>query len=396
MVTVYYFVEYIRNKQFLFQPSEVTSLDKLALMLVVIHVLLQENLNKGGGVKVARKRIELLRGTVNNLILSSGRSDELLKKSQELDKLIVKSMKIKNYARNVLGNELRDEFEKVMEKLHYFESMYQSMRILDPIRKRILILSENEAFETDLKCYDYLGKEVACENCISIRAYEEGEAFFKMERDSDKISIVTAIPIALGNKRLVVELLRTTPACKPLESYGYNSRSTVFSVTEHMNQPAVKDKLTGLYNKCFARYRLPVDLLKSAVNNDPLTLVFMDLILSQCHKNPVSEVLWDRILRQFGKEIRKHIIGNGWASRYHKGKFIICIGKKDADDARIMAESIRKGTEQRRFITEKVGKNLCFGIWIHPVKTESEHGTFETIVDLAIKELNNNDLETVS
>lgn len=268
MVTVYYFVEYIRNKQFLFQPSEVTSLDKLALMLVLIHVLLQENLNKGGGVKVARKRIELLRGTVNNLILSSGRSDELLKKSQELDKLIVKSMKIKNYARNVLGNELNDEFEKVMEKLYHFESMYQSMRILDPVRKRVLILSENEAIETDLKCYDYLGKEVACENCVSIRAYKEGEAFFKMERDMDKVSIVTAIPIALGNKRLVVELLRTTPICKPLESYNYNSRSTVLSVTEHMNQPAVKDKLTGLYNKCFARYRLPVDLLKSAVNND--------------------------------------------------------------------------------------------------------------------------------
>lgn len=339
---------------------------------------------------MTKKRIELLRGTVNDLIHCSRSYDELLKKSQELDKLIVKSMKIKNFARSVLGDGLKGEFEKVIEKLCCFENSYQSMRVVDPVMKKALDLKENEVSETDLKCYNYWEKEDPCENCISIKAYNEGETYFKLEHDNDKNAIMTAVPIDLRDKRLVVELLKNnTSSCPTSETGSSKSWSRMFSITEHMNQAAVKDKLTGLFNETFVKDRLPVDLLKSAFNNDPLTLVFMRLNMTKDYDNPARNSARRSALQHLGQEMKRHLsTGNEWAARYGNGKFVMSFYNKVIDDARIIAERIRRSIEQEGLNAGQEGKNLSLTVWIHSINSESGYSTFELIMDLADKKLN--------
>ncbi len=51
----------------------------------------------------------------------------------------------------------------------------------------------------------------------------------------------------------------------------------MLTTIEHMNQTVVKDELTNLYNRRFIYEKLPHDLLKSSLRNEPLSIIFADL-----------------------------------------------------------------------------------------------------------------------
>jgi hypothetical protein len=83
--------------------------------------------------------MEVLRCILNSMITSDYFDDmELLKRSQEMDKLILQSVKESRFLRDVLGEKLMKEFDIIIDKLQLFEKMYERMRIVDPVRKKVL------------------------------------------------------------------------------------------------------------------------------------------------------------------------------------------------------------------------------------------------------------------
>ena len=56
--------------------------------------------------------------------------------------------------------------------------------------------------ELAFKCYDCWRKSKICDDCISIRAFNENGTLVKVDYTPNKIYIVTAIPIELSNRRI--------------------------------------------------------------------------------------------------------------------------------------------------------------------------------------------------
>lgn len=47
-----------------------------------------------------------------------------------------------------------------------------------------------------------------CQNCISMRAYNEDDIFYKMEYRNNQVFMITAVPIMLNGRRLIIELIK--------------------------------------------------------------------------------------------------------------------------------------------------------------------------------------------
>ena len=56
-------------------------------------------------------------------------------------------------------------------------------RIVDPLQKKVIEYKNNAAIDKDIHCFDFWGKNKVCDNCISIRAYNDNTTYVKIEVD---------------------------------------------------------------------------------------------------------------------------------------------------------------------------------------------------------------------
>lgn len=160
-------------------------------------------------VESSKDKIESLRELINTIIVSENYdADYLVEKSQELDILIVQALKEMNFTKKVFGDNSIDEFDTFLDEMKMLENKYHSIRIVDPVTKDVLQIKKGEIYTVDFRCYKFFEKQKVCKNCISIRACYNNEIILKVERFSDKVFLVTAIPILINGKSLAVELFK--------------------------------------------------------------------------------------------------------------------------------------------------------------------------------------------
>lgn len=85
-----------------------------------------------------------------------------------------------------MGTSLR--LENIIEKLEFLMNIYDAIRIVDPIRKKVYYVASNdkEYFEEENSCFEFWNQNKMCYNCISMRAYLEEETFLKIEYNGEK------------------------------------------------------------------------------------------------------------------------------------------------------------------------------------------------------------------
>ena len=104
-----------------------------------------------------------------------------------------------------------EDLDKLVKKVMSFDHMYQMLRIIDPLNKKVLFVRDknsNKLIGVRETCHDIWKKDEICKNCISMRAYNENDIFIKIDTTFDKIIMATAIPIKIKGSTLVVELLK--------------------------------------------------------------------------------------------------------------------------------------------------------------------------------------------
>ncbi len=290
---------------------------------------------------MTRKRLERTREVLHEMILSNDYDpEEILKKSQELDQLVLQALRESHFYKEVLEDKDSLEYGIILDRAAQFKDMYESMRMVDPYRKAVLDLKPVGLAVSDFKCYEFWERNTSCENCISIRAYNENEIFFKLEYNQVSTYIVTAIPIHLQGKRLVVELLKDVSSnIQPSRSSKDDSH--VLSAIDHMNQRWVKDERTDFYNSRFIRERLPVDLLKASMENRPLSILLLEM-------DPNKALPHDK-QRGFIHTIQRHIPKDEhWIAKYSEEALMICLTDTDRNSAKIIARNMREDYKPAR------------------------------------------------
>lgn len=132
-----------------------------------------------------------------------------------------------------------DILSEICKQLIMYKHLYDSIRLIDPIHKKV-IQCHNSIEDVSDTCYDLWGKSKFCENCISLKAYDEEDTTFKIECCSNHIVSVIAIPIILNDHKYIVELLKIISQTTIMQEQCANQKQ-MNRVVDEINKKLVNE-----------------------------------------------------------------------------------------------------------------------------------------------------------
>lgn len=228
---------------------------------------------------------------------------------------------------------------KLEKNMVFFKKMYDMVRLVDPIDKKVIEYRGCERQETSSVCYKYWKSGEICDNCISVRAHLFNKCFFKLEQSGDTIMMVTALPVENTEKPTVIELLKNATESMMISS---DNGETIQIVVKEINDMVVKDELTGLYNRRYVDERLPADIVRSTLSRTPLSVIFMDIDNLKEINDTYGHIFGDKTLTEVTNVLLQCIDKHtGWAARYGGDEFLVCVSDTSGGAAYQLAEKIR-------------------------------------------------------
>jgi diguanylate cyclase (GGDEF)-like protein len=197
----------------------------------------------------------------------------------------------------------------------------------------------------------------------------------------------------------ILHLNHTTPAQAQQKSTDrlYNEHKTqlVLAAAEHialaignlklretLRQQAIRDILTGLFNRRYMEESLARELRRAQREKKPVGVIMFDIDHFKNFNDLFGHDGGDALLRELGAFLKKRIRGGDIISRYGGEEFVYVLPGAVLEDARLRAEEMRQGVKE--LLVYHLGKPLgkitiSFGVAAFP-----EHGlTSEEILKSA-------------
>ncbi|SHJ15197.1 diguanylate cyclase (GGDEF) domain-containing protein [Clostridium amylolyticum] len=277
-------------------------------------------------------------------------------------------------------------FDTLEQKVVFFKTMYEVVRIVDPLMKRVIKYDDNGMVETKDICHDCWGENKICDNCISVRAFFQNDTLMKLEHTLDKVYMVTAIPIETDKRSVVLELLNDVTKSMLLQNDNYSDIKELKKVINNLNSLIVKDSITNLFNKRYINERLPVDIIKAVLEQSPLSIIMLDIDEFKHINDTYGHLIGDEAIKLLGKILEKSIIYNKyWAARYGGDEFIIALNNIGHEEAYDFAEKLRKDIETTIIEINQIKLNITASFGMYTMYKEEL--TTNELIDLADKNL---------
>jgi diguanylate cyclase (GGDEF)-like protein len=277
-----------------------------------------------------------------------------------------------------------DYIEKIVKSIEPFQKMYNVIRLVDPKVNKVLYLKGNEPVEMESKCFEFWNKNEHCQNCVSIRAHLEKDTFVKIEYIKDNIYMITALPVNIGGREVVVELLKNVTSSIIIEDENFRSTPEVYTMIEAINAFALKDNLTNAYNRRYINETLTLDLISATLTEKPLCLIMADIDRFKEINDKYGHVAGDNVIKSFADILIDSISGHeGWVGRFGGEEFLCCLTNSTLEDAVQIAEKIRKRVEETTFYAgeNKMSITASFGVYCAKPKVDTQASNLLDLVD---------------
>ena len=255
--------------------------------------------------------------------------------------------------------------DEIKDKLDFFHKMYDAVRLIDPLHKIVMDYRNSSMVPTNEICYHYWGNNKICDNCISIRSYNEDRSLVKMEKHIDAVLLVTAIPITDVGQPAVLELFKNVTDTMFIGEGDYNKGEMLTEYVKEITNAIVKDPLTSLFNRRYIDERLPADIVESTLAHKPLSVCFIDLDNFKAINDFYGHEAGDLAIKTVGEIILRNLgYENAWTARYGGDEFLICLNGIKEEEAQLIMEQIQKDAENIPIGTENKSMklSLSFGI----------------------------------
>lgn len=224
--------------------------------------------------------------------------------------------------------------EKLENNLAFFRKMYDVVRLVDPLHKVVVEYKGCDREKTDETCFEYWKSGNICSNCISVRCHFENKCFMKLEQSDAAIMMVTALPIENADKPTVIELLKNATDTMLIGSGVYTDGHMMKNIVAEINALAVKDELTGLFNRRYIHERLAADVVKAALEERPLSVIFLDIDNLKLLNDALGHRFGDEVLVNVANVLMSCADGNSdWVARYGGDEFLICLNNTPEESA---------------------------------------------------------------
>lgn len=276
--------------------------------------------------------------------------------------------------------------KNIKESLSVIKNLYDVLRIVDPKGKKTLYVEGENEVSKDENCYEFWRSGKCCENCISMRAYNEEDTFFKVEYNKEKVFLITAAPVIVDSKKYVVEIL------KNITEKGFFSEDREKSITKFkniirdINELAIIDELTGIYNRRYINERMPVDVSNNILENKPISIIMADIDFFKNINDTYGHSIGDKIIKDVANILKENIRrSSDWVARYGGEEFFIVLNDTTGQGAYTVAEKIRKIIEEKEFTYNSLKIKLTLSFGVHTI--DKEKSGIENFIEEADKSL---------
>lgn len=262
----------------------------------------------------------------------------------------------------------------IKDRLSIFKSFYDAIRVVDPIKKKVISdhidenCNHNLVIKDDfsmVNCHNIWKKNSRCGNCVAKKAYLENDTFVKLEYSVEKIFLVIASPVEIEGKRYVVELLKDIT--ENGEIVDRCEEATYLDIKmSNIGETIVKDYLTGVYNRRYINNRLLKEIERNLNRDMPTTIIMADIDWFKNINDTYGHLIGDKILKDFAGVLNENIrISSDWIGRYGGEEFLIVLNDTDKKNGVLIAEKLRKIVENKKFIYDniKISLTASFGVF---------------------------------
>lgn len=274
-----------------------------------------------------------------------------------------------------------DELQKILDSLKIIEKLYEKVRLVDPIKNEVLCYRNHAVIHLNTKCFDLWDKNEACSNCICKRALDENQTFVKLEYFLTEIYMVMAVPIELGGRFVVLELVKNITHSLIVEGEHMEASADVQLSLEKMRNLTIKDALTDIFNRRYIDEKLPSDISHALLTQQSLSIIMADIDLFKNVNDTYGHLAGDEVLKTFAQTLCSNLRRDAdWAARYGGEEFIICLPGAKQKNAIELAEVMRKSVEETviEYGSNSIKITASFGVCsIDCVEDKSKNGMIE-------------------
>jgi two-component system, cell cycle response regulator len=269
--------------------------------------------------------------------------------------------------------------EQVKDRLSIFKNLYDVIRIIDPINKKVIEVDGCKEETKENPCYCIWGRDELCKNCASMRAYLENDTFVKLQYKGNKVCLLTATPILIDNNLYIAEILKDISDKGKIKDINISDSNNAEKLISEINDRIIKDELTGIYNRRFINERLPVDINNSNKKEQALSVIMADIDFFKKINDDYGHVIGDKVLSDFAGLLKSCVRKDSdWVARYGGEEFLIVLNNTDSESAYKVAEKIRKLLEATKFNYEDISINITSSFGVHSLNINKEDA--ETLV----------------
>jgi diguanylate cyclase (GGDEF)-like protein len=277
-----------------------------------------------------------------------------------------------------------EELLEIVNKEISCDKIFQIVRIVDPITKKVISCEDNKVVEGEEPCFCMWENNEVCENCISMRASIDGESFVKLKNKNQTLQLVIATPIVIKNRKLVVELIKDVTKSNFIFGDIMNDANEVKVALKEANLVAVTDELTGIYNKRYIMEKLPFELLSEQIGKQQVAIVMADLDFFKRVNDTYGHLAGDSVLKSFATLMHQNLRQeHDWVARFGGEEFIVFLKGKNRQHLISIVERMRKSIENNVFSYEgnDIQLTASFGICFIDGSTKRDYNDVVQVAD---------------
>ncbi|MDW8019889.1 MAG: GGDEF domain-containing protein [Chloroherpetonaceae bacterium] len=152
---------------------------------------------------------------------------------------------------------------------------------------------------------------------------------------------------------------------------------------EELNRLIITDEKTQLYNFRYFKSQLHQEVVRSRRFGEPFSLIMVDVDKFKHYNDTNGHLLGDEVLKKVARLIRQECRETDVPARFGGEEFAVLLPRTDKEEAKFVAERIRKAIEDEVFINQEKqpGGNLTASLGIATFPTDAN--TEEELVSVA-------------
>ena len=215
---------------------------------------------------------------------------------------------------------------EIKTTMKYLESLFDVVRLVDPIETAILTIKNGKIHREKYSCYKVWDKKNRCEICSSICALTAQCPKTKHEFLSNNIFYVVSQPIyiILTEKEIVKAVLEIISRTSDHLLETPIQQQNFFALLNETQRKLYEDELTGVYNRRYLNEFLFLQHKNSKIP-EKLTIIFMDLQNFKLINDTYGHLIGDKLLKNIAQTLAANVRTQDSVIRFGGDEFIIIL-----------------------------------------------------------------------